>query len=79
MTGEYNCSKSSIRPLYEQCVELAENFQVIEYAHKHNTRADGLAKQAANENEYNIYVVPHMYDEQYQEHSGLAYGNSSNW
>ena len=75
MTGEYNCSKSSIRPLYEQCVDLAENFQVIEYAHKyreHNTRADGLARQAAYENEY-------MYDEQYQEHSGLAYGNSSNW
>ena len=83
MKGQYNCSKSSIRPLYEKCVKLANSFQVIEYEHKYrddNTRADDLAdqaaqaaKQAANRN--NDY----MYDEQYQAHSGLAYAGVGNW
>ena len=70
MMGQYICRKSSIKPLYDQCVQLADNFQDIKYSHKYrenNTRADGLAKQAATNND--------DYSEQYQEHSGLGYGN----
>jgi ribonuclease HI len=52
MKGQYQCRKSSIKPLYDRCVRLAHKFQDITYEHIYrdkNKRADYLARQAARQ------------------------------